>query len=934
MATSRYKENLELLKKPEIQAMLRVIRNAEGTDNDRGYNTRVGYTYFNNLDKKPGKKVWIPSIKDYSSAEGAYQFLNTTWEGLSKDLGLKDFSRQSQDVAAVELLRKSGSLKKLLEGDFKSATHLAAPVWASLPTASGQGAYRNQRAKKLEHLKNIFKETIKKPYNFKDVEDDYYVSETTKGAQKYQENSEPLNNYYVDSTVKLNEDSGEYMSANAYYESEESTEDTEGNLAKQELQQAQQEKNFVNELFNQQQQQEEVAQGYNQNASGYQLYMPELPEFQAQQAPSYFQEGGTVGKIDYEKFKKSLQRFEEGGDFVDTYLEEGEDNLFGEQPKTFQQQLVQDYKKNEKPASTPKPTKNPKPTSKVDESISQYGAKPGEKVKVDERALRVKPFTGVKEGANKEYVEKLQKKELEKRGLTAKEIQAKAQEAELKNSVDYFTKQLSGKATLEDTLENKDIDLGIGLSNYKTVEERKKLQKFLIDQGYNLNPEGKFENAGVDGKIGKVTLKAVQDYNRNLSNPNYYSFKEGEGLLGQCTEGQCSEYTQNELFRNIQPTVSREDWNAKTGLYGNAWDIGKNITTKGGKEVDKKTVKPGDVVTMFTGGRSSYQGEANAAGTGTTHVGIVDKVNPDGSYYILHNVHTLNMSGDYEGREFRDLVKNNSIVSDTNTGFQVKHAFRPKYEAVESGEKKVLREDLAIKIDPKKASKLSSGDYNNFFTSKSAKEKLENYFIKPLNDSKNKKALSKVFNLGDDEYNSLAKASLGILGQESEFGTSKNYTTGNKRFWATAAKTTGLKNSEVSKGAGQMKYETNFGNDDLTEIGVTRDNFNDEDKASLTTMYKLSRDYKKFLNKGFNKKDALYRAVTNYNSSMGRVVQGKKVEDWAKDYDVDYTNKVLNFSNFFDVTDGKKSYKTTSDNLLLNKNVAKWRAELQKDNKL
>jgi muramidase (phage lysozyme) len=933
MATSRYKENLELLKKPEIQAMLRVIRNAEGTDNDRGYNTRVGYTYFNNLDKKPGKKVWIPSIKDYSSAEGAYQFLNTTWEGLSKDLGLKDFSRQSQDVAAIELLRKSGSLKKLLEGDFKSATHLAAPVWASLPTASGQGAYRNQRAKKLEHLKNIFKETIKKPYNFKDVEDDYYVSETTKGTQKYQENSEPLNNYYVDSTVKLNEDSGEYMSANAYYDSEESTEDTEGNLAKQELQQAQQEKNFVNELFNQQQQQEEVAQGYNQNASGYQLYMPELPEFQAQQAPSYFQDGGVKKGIDYEKFRKSVIRFEEGGDFVETYLEEEpKGNPFGDTPKTFQEQLMQNFAvKGDKPKSKPepKPNKSTKPVSKVDELISKYGAKPGEKFKGDERLI-AKPFTGVKEGASTEYVEKVQKKELEKRGLTDKDIQAKMREVELKNSVDYFAKELSGKAKLEDAIENKDIDLGIGLSNYKTVDERKKLQKFLVDQGYNLNPEGKFENAGIDGKIGKVTLKAVQEYNKNLSNPSYYSFKEGEGLLGQCTEGQCSEYAQNELFRNIQPNVSREEWNAKTGLYGNAWDIGKNIKSKGGKEVDKKTVKPGDVVTMYTGGMSAYQSEANAAGTGTTHVGIVDKVNPDGSYYILHNNHT-GSKGNWQGEEFRELVKNNTTGIHN---FTVRHAFRPKYEAVESGEKKVLREDLTIKLDPKKVSKLSSGDYNNLFTSKSAKEKLENSFIKPLNDNKNKKALSKVFNLGDDEYNSLAKASLGILGQESDFGTNNLYTTGAKRAAATGLKAVGYKGSEVSKGAGQMKYETNFGNDDLTEIGVTRDNFNDEDKVSLTTMYKLSRDYKKFLNKGFSKKDSLYRAVVNYNSSMGRVTGGKKVEDWAKDYDVDYANKVLNFSNFFDVTDGKKSYKTTSDNLLLNKNVAKWRAELQKDNKL
>ena len=99
-------------------------------------------------------------------------------------------------------------------------------------------------------------------------------------------------------------------------------------------------------------------------------------------------------------------------------------------------------------------------------------------------------------------------------------------------------------------------------------------------------------------------------------------------------------------------------------------------------------------------------------------------------------------------------------------------------------------------------------------------------------------------------------------------------------------------------------------------------------------MYKLSKDYKKFLDKGFSKKDAMYRAITTYNSTMGRVVNGKKIEDWAKDYDVDYTNKVLNYANMFDVSDKKKSYKTTSDNLLLQKNVAKWKASLKSQNKL
>lgn len=860
----------------------------------------------------------------YGSASGYFQFIRSTWEGLGYDWEDRFDSNLQYEAAKKFTKNNADYLRKNLGIE---------PTHADLYGAHFLGAVG---------YKNLYKTADDRPISDvmsqQEINSNPFVKGKTVGyvkewlrkktktkasdsSQKYAEEDNyedrPIGDYYVDSTVRLNQNSGNYLTAPDDYDITEDPEDVEGNVAKDELKQAQQEKNFVNELFNQQQaQQQGIEQAYNQG--GYELYTPELPEFQTQQAPSYFQEGGVKKGIDYEKFRKSLIRFKEGGDFVETYLEED----------------VAEGKDKE-------PTKSTKPASKVDDLVTKYKIKPGEKVQINEKDLMPKPFTGVREGSRKEYTEKVQKKQTENLVGTEKDVKAKMKEAELKrkeaelkNSVDYFAKQLSGKATLEDTIENKDIDLGIGLSNYKTVAERKKLQKFLIDQGYNLNPEGKFENDGVDGKIGKVTLKAVQDYNRNLSNPNYYSFKEGEGLLGQCTEGQCSEYTQNELFRNIQPNVSRQEWNAKTGLYGNAWDIGRNITSKGGKEIDRKKVKPGDVVTMYTGGSSLYQGEANAAGTGTTHVGIVDKVNPDGSYYILHNVHTIGTSGDWEGREFRDLVKGDSIVSNTNTGFQVRSAFRPNYGAVESGEKKVLRDDLVIKLDPKKSSKLSSGDYNNFFTSKSAKEKLENYYIKPLNDTKNKKALSKVFNLGDDEYNSLAKASLGILGQESEFGTNKFFVTGAKRTAATTAKGVGYKDSEVSKGAGQMKYETNFGNDDLTEIGVTRENFNDEDKASLTTMYKLSRDYKKFLNKGFSKKDALYRAITNYNSSMGRVVQGKKVEDWAKDYDVDYANKVLNFSDFFDVTDGKKSYKTTSDNLLLNRNVAKWRAELQKANKL
>jgi len=153
----KYLQNLELLKDGRVQSLLRVIRSAEGTSGDRGYNTRVGNTYFNDLTKKPGVKTYIKSIGQNSSAEGAYQFLNDTWEGVSNELGLKDFSPTSQDIAAIELIKKRGALDNILNNDFEGAIGKLSKEWASLPTSeTGKGFYTNQKARKLSDLKNIY----------------------------------------------------------------------------------------------------------------------------------------------------------------------------------------------------------------------------------------------------------------------------------------------------------------------------------------------------------------------------------------------------------------------------------------------------------------------------------------------------------------------------------------------------------------------------------------------------------------------------------------------------------------------------------------------------------------------------------------------------------------------------------------------------------
>ena len=146
----------ELIINPNVQAMLKTIRYAEGTNGDNGYGTRVGGAKFNDFSKKPRQKVFIKSINDYSSAEGAYQFLDGTWDNISNRLGLKDFSPQSQDEAAVGLIIQRGAMGDLLKGNFEQTINKLSPEWASLPKSDGKGTYKNQRVRNINDLAKVF----------------------------------------------------------------------------------------------------------------------------------------------------------------------------------------------------------------------------------------------------------------------------------------------------------------------------------------------------------------------------------------------------------------------------------------------------------------------------------------------------------------------------------------------------------------------------------------------------------------------------------------------------------------------------------------------------------------------------------------------------------------------------------------------------------
>ena len=134
----RTREEYEkLIADPNAQQMLGFIRAAEGVKH--GYNTGFGNERFEDLSKhpnivKPFKQT--DGKKKTTTAAGAYQFTNKTWNGLVGQLGLEDFGETSQDIGALALLDQAGALDAVLQGDFQNAINKSGGVWASLPSSN------------------------------------------------------------------------------------------------------------------------------------------------------------------------------------------------------------------------------------------------------------------------------------------------------------------------------------------------------------------------------------------------------------------------------------------------------------------------------------------------------------------------------------------------------------------------------------------------------------------------------------------------------------------------------------------------------------------------------------------------------------------------------------------------------------------------------
>jgi len=134
-----------------MRAFLSAIARAEGTDRAADpYRVCYGYkhTIFSLQDHPAVTGEWKGeplsaamcaaagvSAGCVSTAAGRYQIKKATWLEAKRALGLKDFSKASQDKAAAYLIDRRGATDEVEAGNIERAVALCAKEWASLPGA-------------------------------------------------------------------------------------------------------------------------------------------------------------------------------------------------------------------------------------------------------------------------------------------------------------------------------------------------------------------------------------------------------------------------------------------------------------------------------------------------------------------------------------------------------------------------------------------------------------------------------------------------------------------------------------------------------------------------------------------------------------------------------------------------------------------------------
>jgi muramidase (phage lysozyme) len=122
-----------------LNALLDMIGFSEGTikvqGSDDGYNVEVGGTLFDSYADHP-RKLIVLNANLKSTAAGRYQVLEKYFDYYKKQLNLPDFSPESQDKIAIQMMKEVHALDYIENGNFQKAVVQCGSRWASLPNNS------------------------------------------------------------------------------------------------------------------------------------------------------------------------------------------------------------------------------------------------------------------------------------------------------------------------------------------------------------------------------------------------------------------------------------------------------------------------------------------------------------------------------------------------------------------------------------------------------------------------------------------------------------------------------------------------------------------------------------------------------------------------------------------------------------------------------
>lgn len=130
----------ELRNNPNVQEFFNLISKSEGTirNGQRGYNILFGGDTFDSYGAHPQvyrNFTQTDGRQNRSSAAGAYQITNTTYQDVAPKLGITGFTPEDQDRIALALIDRRGALDDVLNGNYASAINKLGNEWASFPSS-------------------------------------------------------------------------------------------------------------------------------------------------------------------------------------------------------------------------------------------------------------------------------------------------------------------------------------------------------------------------------------------------------------------------------------------------------------------------------------------------------------------------------------------------------------------------------------------------------------------------------------------------------------------------------------------------------------------------------------------------------------------------------------------------------------------------------